>query len=101
MPPPQSPDQRDRALALAQEVRVRRAQLKRDLKHGRCSIDTVLRDPPSFIATAKVIDILRAMPGYGPVKASKIIKQCRVAPSKTIGGLTQRQRNELSVRLER
>ncbi|MCA1680619.1 MAG: hypothetical protein LC777_17525 [Actinobacteria bacterium] len=68
-PPPQSPAQRDRA------------QLKRDLKQGRCSIDAVLSDPPSFIATAKVIDILRAMPGYGPVKANKIIKHASATNS--------------------
>jgi hypothetical protein len=77
VPPPQTPAQRERALALAQQVRVLRAQLKRDLKHGRCSIRGVLSDPPSFITTAKVIDMLRAVPGYGPVKANKILKQCQ------------------------
>ena len=44
---------------------------------------------------------MRAMPGYGPVKANKIIKQCRIAPSKKIGGLTHRQRDDLRAHLQR
>jgi ribosomal protein S13 len=43
--------------------------------------------------------MLRAVPGYGPVKANKILKQCRIAPSKTIGGLSERQRDELIAHL--
>jgi hypothetical protein len=29
------------------------------------------------------------------VKTNRILNQCRISPSKTIGGLSQRQRNEL------
>jgi hypothetical protein len=29
------------------------------------------------------------------VKVNKILAQCRISPSKTIGGLSQRQRTEL------
>jgi hypothetical protein len=35
------------------------------------------------------------VPKYGRVKVNKILSQCRISPSKTIGGLSHRQRAEL------
>jgi hypothetical protein len=87
--------QRMDALQRANEIRTRRAQLKRDLKAGRVSIHKLLLDPPEYVETAKVFDMLLAVPKYGRVKANKILAQCRISPSKTIGGLSERQRNEL------
>ena len=52
-------------------------------------------DPPDFVETAKVFDMLLAVPKYGRVKVNKVLTQCRISPSKTIGGLSQRQRDEL------
>jgi hypothetical protein len=51
-------DQRMDALRRANEVRALRAQLKRDLKAGRVSIGALLLDPPPFLETAKVFDML-------------------------------------------
>lgn len=82
-------------------MRRQRAQLKRDLKTGRCAIEEVLSDPPAFVQTAKVADLLLALPKYGPVKVNKLLSRCRIAPSKTIGGLSDRQRNELAALLAR
>ena len=59
------------------------------------SIHTLLREPPEYVETAKVFDMLLAVPKYGRVKANKILQQCRISPSKTIGGLSERQRTEL------
>jgi hypothetical protein len=89
------------ALQRANEIRTRRAQLKRDLKAGRASFDSLLATPPDFLATAKVFDMLLAVPKYGRVKANKVLQQCRISPSKTIGGLSERQRNELVSLLRR
>jgi len=89
------------ALQRANDVRVRRAQLKRDLKAGHESIETILLDPPEWVETAKVFDMLLAVPKYGRVKVNKILAQCRISPSKTIGGLSQRQRTELVQLLRR
>ena len=89
------------ALQRANEIRTRRAQLKRDLKAGRLSIHDVLLDPPDFVETAKVFDVLLAVPKYGRVKANKVLSQCRISPSKTIGGLSARQRAELVELLRR
>ena len=99
--PERSLDQRMEALRRANEIRTRRAQLKRDLKAGRVSIHTLLLDPPEFLATAKVFDMLLAVPKYGRVKVNKVLQTCRISPSKTIGGLSQRQRTELVSMLRR
>lgn len=89
------------ALSRANEIRTQRAQLKRDLKAARVSIHTLLMNPPEYVETAKVFDMLLAVPKYGRVKANKVLQQCRISPSKTIGGLSERQRTELVSMLRR
>lgn len=93
--PERSLVQRMEALQRANDIRSRRAQLKRDLKAGRQPIHELLLDPPKYLETAKVFDLLLAVPKYGRVKVNKILSMCRISPSKTIGGLSQRQRTEL------
>ncbi len=90
-----------RALARANEIRTARAKLKRDLKAGRVGVEQLLLDPPEYLLSAKTIDMLLAVPKYGRVKANKILNHCRISPSKTIGGLSQRQRAELVTLLRR
>jgi hypothetical protein len=93
--PERSLDQRMDALRRANDVRVRRAQLKKDLKDGKVRIQTILGDPPEYVETAKVIDILMAVPKFGRVKAARFLNTCRISQSKTVGGLSDRQRAEL------
>ena len=93
--PVRSLDQRMDALKRANDVRVRRAKLKRDLKDGRVRIESILGNPPEYVETAKVIDILMAVPKFGRVKAARFLNPCRISQSKTVGGLSERQRTEL------
>src|SRR6267154_6500398 len=93
--------QRMDALKRANDIRTRRARLKRDLKAGRTNIHGLLLDPPEFLETAKVFDLLLAVPKYGRVKVNRILTQCRISPSKTVGGLSQRQRAELVTLMRR
>src|SRR6201996_8600262 len=99
--PERSFQQRMDALARANDIRSRRAQLKRDLKAGRQAIHELLLAPPEYLETAKVFDLLLAVPKYGRVKVNKILSQCRISPSKTLGGLSERQRGELVALLRR
>jgi hypothetical protein len=99
--PERSLVQRMEALQRANEIRTKRAQLKRDLKAGRSSIHQLLLSPPDFVETAKVVDMLLAVPKYGRVKVDKILRTCKISPSKTVGGLSERQRNELVSMLRR
>ena len=73
--PMRSLDQRMDALRRANEIRVRRA--------------------PGYVETAKVFDMLMAVPKFGRVKAARFLNQCRISQSKTVGGLSDRQRTEL------
>jgi hypothetical protein len=93
--PLRSLDQRMEALKRANEIRVRRARLKKDLKDGRARIEQILTDPPDYVSTAKVFDMLLAVPKFGRVKASRFLNTCRISQSKTVGGLSDRQRAEL------
>jgi hypothetical protein len=93
--PRRSADQRREALAQANEVRAKRAQLKRDLKAGRVSIVELIADPAPYLATAKVMELLRALPAYGPIKATRLLENCQVSLTKSVGGLSERQRTEL------
>jgi hypothetical protein len=99
--PARSLDQRMAALRRANDIRSRRAQLKKDLKSGRTSIGNVISDPPEFVLTAKVYDMLMAVPKYGKVKATRFLNTCRISQGKTIGGLSDRQRSELLELLHR
>jgi hypothetical protein len=99
--PERSLTQRMEALKRANEIRSRRAGLKRDLKAGRVKVHGLLLDPPDYLQTAKVFDLLLAVPKYGRVKVNRLLNHCRISPSKTLGGLSQRQRNELVLYLRR
>jgi hypothetical protein len=99
--PERSLTQRMDALKRANEIRSERAKLKRDLKAGRAQIHGLLLNPPEYLQTAKVFDLLLAVPKYGRVKVNRILAQCRISPSKTIGGLSERQRGELVSYLRR
>ena len=89
------------ALKRANDIRVRRAKLKKDLKDGRVQVESILLDPPEYVGTAKVFDILMAVPKFGRVKAARLLNQCRISQSKTVGGLSERQRNELVLHFRR
>ena len=93
--PKRSADQRREALAQANQVRTKRAQLKTELKCGRVSIVELIADPPPYLASAKMMELLRALPGYGPIKATRLLERCQVSLTKTVGGLSERQRTEL------
>jgi hypothetical protein len=93
--PLRSLDQRMEALKRANDIRVRRAKLKKDLKEGRVKIETIVLHPPEYVSTAKVFDMLMAVPKLGRVKAARMLNQCRISQSKTVGGLSERQRAEL------
>jgi len=84
-----------RALRHANEIRSGRARLKKELALGRVGIEEIIAQPPESAKTAKVYDLLLALPKIGPARATRCLTQCRIAPSKTVAGLSERQRHEL------
>lgn len=93
--PERSQQQRMDALRRANDIRSERARLKERLRTGDLVITDLLNDPPMCVHTAKVLDLLLAVPKYGRVKANRLLERCRVSPAKTVNGLTPRQRKEL------
>jgi hypothetical protein len=93
--PDRSLAQRQAALGEANRIRTLRANLKRDLKARRKSIHDILLEPPEWVETMKLFDAMMACPKYGRIKVNKVLQQCRISPTKTIGGLSQRQRTEV------
>lgn len=98
-PPGRSPQQRMDALKMANDVRMKRARLKRDLRARRASIVEVLAEPPECALTAHVDDLLLAVPKFGRVKVNRLLARNMISPSKTIGGMTERQRLALTAEL--
>ena len=72
--PIRSLDQRMEALKRANDIRVRRARLKKDLKDGHVQIEQILSNPPEYVSTAKVFDMLMAVPKFGRVKAARFLR---------------------------
>ena len=94
--PDRSLQQRMDALKNANRIRTYRSNLKKDLKAGRQDILDIMLQPPEELETMKIFDLLLALPKFGRVKANKMLQSSRISPSKTVGGLSQRQRVELS-----
>jgi hypothetical protein len=79
---------------------MQRAALKAELKRDGLSVADLIADPPQYLASAKITELLMALPRYGPVKVGRLLEHCQVSPRKTIGGLSERQRRELIRALE-
>lgn len=99
--PDRSLDQRMRALEKANEIRFFRANLKRDLKAYRVGILDILSDPPEQLDSMKVFELLLSVPTLGRAKVTKMMNACHMSPSKTISGMTHRQKSELLSLLRR
>lgn len=99
--PERSLEQRRDALRRANRIRTFRAMKKREIKRRQADGRLVLLDPPPEMATMKVYELLVTLPKVGRVKANRALTSCRISPSKTLGGLTARQRDELARTLAR
>jgi hypothetical protein len=99
--PTRSLDQRLSALQRANEVRVGRSRLKKQLAAGTCRIEDLLTETPELALSARIYDLLLAVPKLGRVRVSKLLRHCRISEAKTLAGLTERQRAELLATLRR
>lgn len=106
-PPDRSTAQRMTALAQANRIRTYRKDLKAELKRGHDDAgrrvrvyDVLAQRHHPMLDTMKVYDLLKATPKVSRVKATTILNRARVSPSKTLGGLTDRQVRELTLVLQ-
>jgi hypothetical protein len=100
--PARSLEQRMQALAKGNHIRITRARTKREIREkpsktaSRNAAAQLLTEPPSHMRTMKILDLLVSVKSIGRVKANRILVRARVSPSKTLGGMTSRQRDELA-----
>jgi hypothetical protein len=93
--PQRSLDQRLAALERANHVRLQRAELKRLVKHEPSLALFQIRQPAPWSAGMRVEELLGAVPYAGPVLVHRWFIAAGVSWRKTLGGLTQRQRDAL------
>lgn len=100
MAPARSLEQRHRALERANGVRIARADEKRKLQlldqtASRIAVAGLIMDPPEWLESMKVFDLLRSMRRWGKVRAWKLMREVDVSERKTVGGLSPRQCREI------
>lgn len=89
------------ALARANEIRMARATLKRDLyalpkEQSRNLAAVILLDPPWEAETMRISDLLKATRSLGPSKARMILKATGVSEFRKLCDLTERERGVLA-----
>jgi hypothetical protein len=91
--PPLSDEQRQQARNAATEARRRRAEVKQELRVGARSLADVLAEAAQddVIAHAKVIDVLKALPRVGEVRARKVMARLDIAANRRLRGLGKHQ----------
>lgn len=98
--PELTPEERQQALEKAKAARIKRAQVREDLKNGTLTLKDVLamKDGP-IVGRMKVSTLIETLPGYGKAKAEKIMKELDIAESRRLKGLGERQQKALLERL--
>ena len=99
--PTLSAEERKAALEKAKAARIKRAQVRDDLKSGKLSLEKLLamKDDP-VVGRMKVSTLIETLPGYGKAKAENIMKDLRIAESRRLRGLGERQEAALLERLK-
>lgn len=84
-----TPQERSEALEKAAKARAARAAAKERLKRGELSIGELIRSGTSdeAIARMRIVELLEALPGIGPVRAAAIMADIGIAASRRVRGL--------------
>lgn len=98
--PHRSTEQRMAALEVAHRVRRARAELKRDLRTRKIDPADIVLDVPEWCRSMRLVDFLTSTPGVGITKASALMRKQNIGASKTLAGLTYRQRRAVVVWLD-
>jgi hypothetical protein len=91
--PPLSDEQRQQARHAATQARRRRAEVKQALRTGQQTLADVLAaaEHDDVIAHAKVVDVLKALPRVGAVRAARVMERLDIAPNRRLRGLGKHQ----------
>ncbi len=94
--------ERMQAREKATAARAVRADIKARLKTGKLSVADVIENPDGddAVGRLKVLDLLRALPGVGDVRAQLIMSEVGIAATRRVRGLGVHQRKALVIYLE-
>lgn len=84
-----------RALHRANEVRLARADGKRQIESGEITVAEVVAEVPWWAESMAVFDLIVAQRRWGRLRALKLLAEVPVSEKKTVGSLTDRQRRAL------
>ena len=78
-------------------VRAQRAEIKVELKKGTLSLVSLLERAPSedLVGKMKVSAVLENLPGYGKVKAHKVMEQVGISDTRRLAGLGANPKSQL------
>jgi len=85
-----------RALERANEVRLARAELKRRVATGGLDVADVILECPWEAESMAVADLLMSQRRWGQTRCRRFLAQIPMSEKKTVGSMTERQRNTLA-----
>lgn len=88
------------ALARANQVRLARAALKREISAGRRSVSEVILDSPWEADSMSLSELLCSQRRWGRARSRKLLASAALGEGKKVGTLTERQRRILVVAIE-
>jgi hypothetical protein len=88
-----------RALERANKVRLARAELKRSVAIGEVDVAEVILRCPWEAESMAVADLLMSQRRWGQTRCRKFLAQIPMSEKKTVGSMTDRQRNTLAALL--
>jgi hypothetical protein len=94
-----APAQHMKALAVANRVRLARADLKRRVAAGQLTAAQVIQECPWEAESMTVSDLLLSQRRWGHTRCRKFLASLPMSETKTIGSMTDRQRRMLAALL--
>ncbi|MDQ6810511.1 MAG: hypothetical protein M3Z95_01255 [Actinomycetota bacterium] len=88
-----------RALERANQVRLARAELKRQVANEELAVASVIGACPWEAASMAIADLLMSQRRWGQTRCRKFLAQIPMSEKKTIGSMTDRQRQTLAAML--
>ena len=88
-----------RALAQANRVRLARAELKRQVADGELTVSDVVLACPWEAESMAISDLLMSQHRWGRTRCRRFLSSIPMSETKTIGSMTDRQRNALAAML--
>jgi hypothetical protein len=83
------------ALKLANEIRLRRAEIKRDLHSGKIDIRGLILNPPEEILNMTFYEMFTAQKRWGRDRTLRLFNRVRLSETLKFGALSQERRQQL------